>query len=98
MARLGEFRNADLRDWPTRWIVREIRPAKYATEAILRAYPRAFEEGRYRDARFVVTYRYDERARSIKPVSVRLASRAEARDWPYAVRFPGSRTSPGKRP
>ena len=89
LVRLGSFRNADLRDWPRRGIVREIRPTKYATADILKAFPMAFDEERYRDARFVVAYRYSREAGRLRLVGVRLATEAELDTWPYAVRFPG---------
>ena len=83
--RLGLFRNADLRDWFTRGIVREFRPAKYATQDLVWAISDVFDEV-YRDKAFIIRYRFDRRIQRFRYLGHQIVPRTYA--WPEAVRLP----------
>jgi len=59
---IGQFLYGDLSRWFKTGIVTEWRPAKYATDDILRIYPKLFDDSKFMDKAFVVTYRFDGKA------------------------------------
>ena len=83
--RSGLFRYADLREWLTGGIVREFRPAKFATGDLVRSIPDVFDE-RYLDKAFIIRYRFDRPTGRFRYLGYQIVSRTYG--WPEAVRLP----------
>ena len=82
---LGMFMYADLRAWFTHGTVREFRPAKYATDDVMRVYPHLFDDQASMLQYFLISYWFDPKLQRF--LVHRIRSKRSFK-WHYGVRLP----------
>lgn len=83
---IAQLDSGDLRHWFTSGIVTERRPAKYATDDMLRAVPALETSHRYDDKEFVARYRFDPKRGRFTFLGAKAVPYNP--DAPYGVRLP----------
>lgn len=83
---LGRYLYGDLHLWFTHGTIREIRPAKYATEDVVRKYPHLFEREFYRNKKFVIDYRFNVKRHTFNLSNIRIVRHSFS--WRDHVRLP----------
>lgn len=80
-----EFRDGDLRQWRRGGVVREFRPAKYATAELERALHDLYD-ARNIDRHFIICYQFDRQAERFRFLGYRIVP--PTYPWPETVRLP----------